>query len=156
MCSALRDSGTHVFLENVIRVTKYGCVNLIMNFKKHCDLQSTSKSNPKSLFQPLHLILWSAITAVIAKWLAGQTAVLTALVRDPHECKVSVQCKAIALPAFYDVITGPTEFIIFIINLAKMVNMPYSWLPLLKDGNSLGILLLLLLLYIWYKLNAKI
>ena len=42
----------------------------------------------------------------MAKWVAGQTAVLT----------VSVQYKIIALPAFYDAITGPTEFIISIVN----------------------------------------
>ena len=38
------------------------------------------------------------------------------------DCSVTVQCKA--LPAFYDAITGPTQFIISIINSAKIVNMP--------------------------------
>ena len=80
------------------------------------------------------------ITAVMARWLAGQTAVLTARVRAPHECRFSVQCKAIALPAFYDAITGPTEFIISIVNSVKMVNMPLAWLPILKEGKSLCIL----------------
>ena len=44
------------------------------------------------------------------------------------DCRVmfrfSVQCKVIELPAFYDVITGPTEFIISIVNWVKIVNMP--------------------------------
>ena len=40
------------------------------------------------------------ITAVMAKRLEGQTAVLTALVRAPHECRFSVQCKVIALYHF--------------------------------------------------------
>ena len=52
------------------------------------------------------------VTAVMAKWLAGQTAVLAARVRAPNEYRFSVQCKVIVLPAFYDPITGPTEFII--------------------------------------------
>ena len=60
----------------------------------------------------------------MAKWLPGQTAVLTARVRAPHECRSSVQCKVIALPALYDAITGPTDFIISIVISIKMVNMP--------------------------------
>ena len=60
----------------------------------------------------------------MAKWLAEQTAVLTAQVRAPHECRFSVQCKIVALPAFFDAVTGPTEFIISIVNSIKMVNMP--------------------------------
>ena len=35
---------------------------------------------------------------------------------------VQGQCTA----AFYDAITGPTEFIISIVNSVKMVNMPYA------------------------------
>ena len=38
-------------------------------------------------------------------------------------CSVTVQCKVIALHAFYDAITGPTQFIISIVNSAKIVNM---------------------------------
>ena len=57
----------------------------------------------------------------MAKWLAGQTAVLTAQVRAPHECRFSVQCKVIVLPGFY--ITGPTEFIITPVNSVNMVDM---------------------------------
>ena len=57
------------------------------------------------------------ITEVMAKLLAGQTAVLP-------DCRFSVQCKVIALLAFYDAITGPTEFIISVVNSLKMVNMP--------------------------------
>ena len=77
------------------------------------------------------------MTAVMAMWLAGQAAVLKERIRAPHECRFSVQCKVIALPAFYDAITGPTEFIICIVTSVKMP-------PLLKEGKSLGILLLLL------------
>ena len=54
------------------------------------------------------------VAAVMVNWLAGQTAVLTARVRSSlvtPDCRFSVQCKVIALLAFYDVITGPTEFI---------------------------------------------
>ena len=60
----------------------------------------------------------------MAKWLAGQTAVLTVRVRAPHDFRFSAKCKVIALPAFCDAITGPTEFIISIVNSVKMVNMP--------------------------------
>ena len=63
-------------------------------------------------------------TAVMAKWLEGQAALLTAQVRALRDCKFSVQCKVIALPAFYDAITGLTEFIISIVKSVKMVNMP--------------------------------
>ena len=65
--------------------------------------------------------------AVMAKWLPRQTAVLTARVRTSlvtHDCRFSVQCKVIALLAFYDTITGPTKFIISLVNSVKMVNMP--------------------------------
>ena len=66
-------------------------------------------------------------TAVMAKWLAGQTAVLTARVRSSlvtPDCRFSVQCKVIALPDFYDAITEPTELIISLVNSVKIVNMP--------------------------------
>ena len=63
-----------------------------------------------------------AIASVMAKWVAGQTGVLTAGVRASHDCRYSVLCKVIALPAFYDAITGPTEFIISIVNSVKMEN----------------------------------
>ena len=63
-------------------------------------------------------------SVVMATWLAGQTAVLAALVRAPHDCRFSVQCKVIELPAFCDTITGPTEFIISLVNSVKLVNMP--------------------------------
>ena len=64
-------------------------------------------------------------TPVMAKWLAGQTAVLIdGASSSPHECRFSVQYMVIALPAFYDAITGTTEFIISIVNSVKMVNMP--------------------------------
>ena len=59
----------------------------------------------------------------MAKWLAGQTAELTAQIQAPHDRMFSVQCKVIALPDFYDAIIGPTEFI-SIINSVKMVNVP--------------------------------
>ena len=49
--------------------------------------------------------------AVMVKWLAGQTAVLKARVRALPDCGFSEQCKVIALPAFYNGITGLTEFI---------------------------------------------
>ena len=58
------------------------------------------------------------------------------------DCRFSGQCKVIELLAFYDVITGLTEFI-SIVNSVKMVNMPDSHdYPTLQEGNSLGILLL--------------
>ena len=60
----------------------------------------------------------------MTKWLAGLTAVLPARVRAPHECRFSVKCNVVAVPAFYDAITGSTEFIIYIVNSVKMVNMP--------------------------------
>ena len=41
-----------------------------------------------------------------------------------REIRFSVQCKVIALLDFYDAITGPTEFIISIVNSVKMVDMP--------------------------------
>ena len=66
------------------------------------------------------------MAAVMTKWLAGQTAVLTARVRTSlltPDCRFSVQCKVIALLAFYDSITLPTEFI-SLVNSVKMVNMP--------------------------------
>ena len=55
------------------------------------------------------------------------------------------QCSARSLhrPAFYDAITGPTEFI-SIVNWVIIVNIPLACLPHLKEGKSLGILLLLL------------
>ena len=67
----------------------------------------------------------------MAKWLSGQTTVLTArvnsnLTRDTSDCRFLVECKVIALLAFYDAITGPTEFIISIINSVKMVDMPLA------------------------------
>ena len=64
---------------------------------------------------------------VMVKWLAGQTAVLTARVRSSLvtlDCRFSVQCKVIALLAFYDAVTGQTEFIISIVSSVKIVNMP--------------------------------
>ena len=33
-------------------------------------------------------------------------------------------CKVIASPAFYDALSGPSEYIISIVNSLKMVNMP--------------------------------
>ena len=60
------------------------------------------------------------MTAVL---LAGQTAVLTALVLAPHECRFSVQCEVIApLHAFYEAITIQTEFIVSLVNSVKTVN----------------------------------
>ena len=69
----------------------------------------------------------------MAKWLAGQTAVLMARVRTSlmtPDCRFSLQCKVIALLGFYDVITRPTAFIISLVNLVKMVNV------LLLDGGK--------------------
>ena len=56
------------------------------------------------------------------KWSAEQTAVLK--VRVPHEYIFSVQCKVIDMAAFYDAITGPTEFIISIVNSVIFFNIP--------------------------------
>ena len=63
------------------------------------------------------------INSVMAKWLAGQTAVSIARVRASPDCSFSVQCKVIALPVFYYDINGPNEFIA-LVNSIKMVNMP--------------------------------
>ena len=60
----------------------------------------------------------------MAKWLPGQTAVLADTVKAPHACRSSVQCKVIALRAFYDAVTESTEFIISVVNSVKIVNMP--------------------------------
>ena len=38
--------------------------------------------------------------------------------------------------AFYDAVTGPTEFIISIVNSVKMVNMPQARLPHLELGKQ--------------------
>ena len=40
----------------------------------------------------------------------------------PDCSRFSVLCKIIALPVFYDDITGQTEFIISLVNSVKMVN----------------------------------
>ena len=45
----------------------------------------------------------------MVKWLAGQTAVVTARVRPSHEWRISVECKVIALPDFYGAVTGATK-----------------------------------------------
>ena len=44
------------------------------------------------------------------------------------------QFQCIALPAFYDGIAGPTEFIISVVDSVKMVDMPLAWLPFLDGG----------------------
>ena len=80
-----------------------------------------------------------AKAAVMSKWLAGHNAALTARVRAPHECRFSMQffnaVQGHCTAAFYDAITGPTEFIISVVNSLKMVNIPLAWLPLL-DGRK--------------------
>ena len=43
-----------------------------------------------------------------------------------HDSSFPVHCKVIALLAFYDGITGPTEFIVCIVNSVKMVDMPLA------------------------------
>ena len=47
------------------------------------------------------------------------------LTRDTDR-RFSVQCKVIALPTFYDAITGQTEFIISLVNSVKLVNIPLA------------------------------
>ena len=72
----------------------------------------------------------------MAEWLAAQTAVLTFRVRTSlvtTDCKFSVQCKIIALIAFYDGITGPCEFI-SLVNSVKIVDMPQATLGQRKDN----------------------
>ena len=71
-------------------------------------------------------ILLLLLRTVMVKWLAGQTAVLTARVRIPHECRFSVTVQGHCTGAFYDAITGPTEFINSIVNSVTMVNMPWE------------------------------
>ena len=65
---------------------------------------------------------------MMAKWLAVQTAACVngsgSLPTPDTDCRFSVQCKVIELPAFYDAITGPTVLIISIVNSLKIVNMP--------------------------------
>ena len=66
---------------------------------------------------------------VMAKWLAGLTALLTARVRaalGTPDCRFSVQCEVIVLLVLSEAITGPTEFIIFLVNSVKIVNIPYA------------------------------
>ena len=79
----------------------------------------------------------------MTKWLAWQIEVLVARVRAPHEMQVFSAVQGHCTDAFYDAITGHTKFIISIVNSLKIVKMPEAWQPLLKEGNSLGILLLL-------------
>ena len=65
--------------------------------------------------------------AVLAKWLTGQTAVLTERVRA--HINAGFQCSARSLHCTLSImpfITGPTEFIISIVNL-RMVNMPEAY-----------------------------
>ena len=77
---------------------------------------------PYASFVPVSILqFYYNETTGMAKWLARLSAVWT---RAAHECRFSVQCKVIALPAFYDAITGPTQFIISLVNSVKMVNMP--------------------------------
>ena len=56
-------------------------------------------------------------------------------------CRFSVQCKVIELSLSRMPFTGPTEFIISIVNSVKMVNIPLARLPHLEEGKSLCILL---------------
>ena len=63
-------------------------------------------------------------TAVMAKWLAWQTAVLRGVCSSPTWMQVFSAMQGHCIVAFYDAITGPTEFIISIVNSVKMVNMP--------------------------------
>ena len=58
----------------------------------------------------------------MAKCLAGQTAVLTTRVRGPHAAaRFSVKCKVTT--AFYDDISGPTEFIFpIVVNNGRLVS----------------------------------
>ena len=62
------------------------------------------------------------LVAVMAKRLVGQTEMLPARVRAPLDCRFSVQCKVIALPALYDDISGRTELNISPDNSVKIVN----------------------------------
>ena len=78
----------------------------------------------------------------MAMWLAGQTAPLTARVLAPTWMQVFSAVQGHCTTAFYDAITVPTEFIISVVNSVKVVNMPLAWVPLLKEGKSLSILLL--------------
>ena len=82
-----------------------------------------------------------AITAVMAKWLAWQTAVLSGASSSPAWMQV-FSARSLHRPTVDDTNTGPTEFIISIVNSVKMVNRPKAWPPLVKEGKSVGILLL--------------
>ena len=124
----------------------WGRVSVHSTFMEKSMIKYLKKSWVLSIFicKYINIISQTSLpTAVMAKWLAGLTAVLTARVRAPHEYRFSVQCKVIAVPAFYDAIAVPTEFIISIVNSVKNVNIPLAWLPLLKEGKSICILLLL-------------
>ena len=89
----------------------------------------------------IRIKLFSTFVLVPLWWpscYAGHTAVLTARVRPSHDCRFSVQCKVIALPDFYDTITGATEFIV---NSVKIVNMPrHDYLFFGKEKVLIGIL----------------
>ena len=65
----------------------------------------------------------------MAKWLAWQTAVLTTQVRFQHETlqNFSATFQGHSTAAFYDAITGRTEFVISIVNSVKMVNWIGWW-----------------------------
>ena len=54
------------------------------------------------------------------------------IIRAQYECRFSVQCKVIGLPAFYDTITGPTKFIISIFNSVKSDKMARHDYPALR------------------------
>ena len=62
---------------------------------------------------------------------------------EPH-MNAGFQCGARSLrrSAFYDAITGLTEFIISLVNSVNMDNVPRHDYPTLKEGKSLGVLFL--------------
>ena len=89
------------------------------------------------------------MTAVMAKWLAWQIAVLNGAcsrltMNEVFQSGAGHHTAQLSING----ITVPTESIV---NSVKMVNMPLAWLPHLKEGKSLGILLF----KIMTKMNAK-
>ena len=84
------------------------------------------------------------ITAVVTKWLADQTAYsVNDASSSPTWMQVFSAEPGHCTAAFNDAITGATELIISIANSIKIVNIHEAWLPLLKEGKSLGILFVL-------------
>ena len=87
---------------------------------------------PNTLFSPNPMIIITGTFRNCGNSIDGQVVSGTDCRVKPHEFDQSMnagfQCGARSLhrTAFYDAITGPTEFIISIVNSVKTVNMPQA------------------------------